>query len=368
MADRKNQHFVPQFYFRNFSDNDRNISLLFTEDGRVVDAAPIKGQCAGDNFYGSKQLETLFSQMEAKHSQSLRAAIEIAWNKRREFFTPKEYAELWRAIVFQRRRTLLEIEKHAPAQSEMLLEMFRHHLLHSPDVKNGAKLAAAIDEGMVTVSEPPQATIARSIGVAVNSGILISDLDLLLLRNRTDYPFIFGDAPVVFYNTYARDVTNRGVLGLQCPGLQIFYPLDPATCLVMYDPEKYTGPFGERFTLDLHQRSDVSSLNALQMFHSSRAVYFGPTVFKEYVVELWQAHRHTLTKPRSKFVRNADFLVDGARPDGELMHTFEPQLGYDLRLSFFECDRVAEEDYVFARRSPEIAAQFNEAMAELDGT
>ena len=66
MADRKNQHFVPQYYFRFFSENARHISAILKKDGRFIENAPIKGQCATDNFYGSKELESIFSQMGAK--------------------------------------------------------------------------------------------------------------------------------------------------------------------------------------------------------------------------------------------------------------------------------------------------------------
>lgn len=59
-------------------------------------------------------------------------------------------------------------------------------------------------------------------------------------------PFIFGDAPVVFYNSYYRNVTARGVLGLQSPGLQIFFPLDSTTLLLLMDDKVYSTCFGPR--------------------------------------------------------------------------------------------------------------------------
>ncbi len=67
MAERLNQHYVPQFYFRHFAKNPRTIGTLLLRDGRLIANASIKGQCSKKNFYGSKELEDDFSQIEAQH-------------------------------------------------------------------------------------------------------------------------------------------------------------------------------------------------------------------------------------------------------------------------------------------------------------
>lgn len=356
MADRRNQHFVPQYYFRYFAENETQISLILKKDGRLIPAASIKGQCSGNNFYGSKELEAFFSTLESKHATAHRAAIEIAWNARNGFFSKEEYQSLLEVIMFQRSRTLLEIEKHSPAQSQMLLDLFRHYLVHSDQVDK-QRIIESIDSGAVRIDEPPQTTILRILEASMQSVPLISDLDILLLRNRTDYPFIFGDAPVVFYNTWAKNVKNRGVIGTQSPGLQIFYPLDPKTCLVLFDSEKYAVAEENYVQYDLHHRSDVSSLNALQLYHSSRSIYFGPKNSSDYVLDLWNAHKNSLTTPIAQYQRDADFLVDGKRPEGFLMHRFQPQVEYDVKLSFFDCEPVSQKNYVFRRRSPQLVKE-----------
>ena len=358
MADRKNQHFVPQYYFRFFSENDTHISSILKRDGRLIPAASIRGQCAGDNFYGSKELESFFSTLESKHSRAHRAAIDVAWNAREDDFTAEEYRNLLELVTFQRSRTLLEIEKSSPAKSQIMLDMFRHHLVHS---KHDGKeqMVEMIDGGAVKITEHSKATVVRIIDVAMESVPLISDLEMLLLRNRTDYPFIFGDAPVIHYNTWARDVKDRGVLGTQCPGLQIFYPLDSGTCLVLFDPKKYSGPFGPYLQYDIHQRSDVSSINALQLYHSSRSIYFGPADCTDYVQQLWGVHKDSLVAPRTEYNSDANFWVDGKPPEGKLMHSFEPQLAYELNLSFFECNPVSRRDYTFCHRSPDLVAELD---------
>jgi len=54
--------------------------------------------------------------------------------------------------------------------------------------------------------------------------------------------------------------------------------------------------------------------------------------------------------------------VDGKPPEGELMQLMEPQLDFDLDLSFIECDPVAETDYVYTPRSPDLRDEVRETV------
>lgn len=366
MTDRTNQHFVPQFYFRHFSSDGRTIGTLLKRDGRTIPHAALKGQCARKNFYGSKELEGLFSQMEGEQCHAIRAALDVANNASAPDFTAEELYHFFQAVMFQRGRTALEIEKKTPAMEEMTLQAFRHYLQHSEDIDRVDEMIHHIDAGNVAVTEPASATVVRSASIALESTLGIMDLNLCLLRNRTDYPFIFSDAPVVFYNTYCRNVRNRGVLGLQCPGLQIFFPLNPWTLALLIDGDKYQGPFNDFLQFDVYKRSDVSQLNALQLHHSLNAIYFGDPAHATYAEELWQAHRTTLSPLRDNCVVGADFWVDGKPPEGELIQVFEPQIGYDLSLSFVTCDPIAQTDYVFAPRSPDIRDELREREQQWD--
>ncbi|NQU21080.1 MAG: DUF4238 domain-containing protein [Candidatus Nealsonbacteria bacterium] len=300
MTDRANQHFVPQFYFRHFSTNERTIATLLTRSGKLILHAPIKGQCARKNFYGSRELESLFSAMESRHCKAIRAAIEIAWNASAAFFSPKELMWFFEAVTFQRGRVALEIDKRTPAIERLRLEMFKHYLAHHEGVERREEMIQQIDDGKVCVTEDPRSAIARSVSVALDSTLLVTDMRLCLIRNRTDYPFIFSDAPVVLYNSCCKNVRNRGVLGLQCAGLQIFFPLNPWTCALLLDADKYHGPFRGYLQYDVHQRSDVSQINALQLHHSLNTVYFGDTRHEDYVHQLWYTHRISLSVPKTE--------------------------------------------------------------------
>lgn len=244
------------------------------------------------------------------------------------------------------------------------MEYFKEYLKHNSDSNFYARFIKEVEDGNVSISEPTQSTVLRSIAIAMEGQLLISDLDLHIIRNYSDYPFVFSDAPVVFCNTYYQNVTYRGVLGLQTPGLQIFYPLDSVTMVMLSDDQVYGGNRLKSVFIDIMERCDVSQLNALQLHHSLNAVYFADADDEEYVTLLWSAHKNRIVPPRMDFGIRKEWLVDGKPPDGTLYHTFEPQLNIKLDLSFIECTPAKAEDYKFRRRSPELIEEHKKQILE----
>ena len=365
MSERANQHFVPQFYFKQFSRGERCIHMLLTAKDRIVLNASVKRQCSRNRFYGPVELESLFSRLDGRHSTCLRRLIEFAWSPSPVQLAPQHIAGIWECILFQRARTLLEVEKHTPATESFLLEMFKEHIKGAPDIDNRKELVEHIESGAVRITEEPRRRVSLQIVTALESVLLISDLDFCILRSQSDYPFIFSDSPVVFCNTYYHNVKNRGVLGLQTPGLQIFFPLDTNTLLMLFDSDVYTGPFRQLTVIDVWEPSDISQLNALQLHHSLNAVYFADACAAEYVSRLWRAHKPTVAQPTTEFHIREGRLIDGEKTDDVRCHGFEPQLNIALDLSFIECSPVDESEYEFRSRSPELAEQHEKEHPDL---
>jgi hypothetical protein len=259
-------------------------------------------------------------------------------------------------VLLQRARAEIELEKHFPATEGILLEAFKEYLRITPGIEDRDEIIHVIEQGHCRIEEEPFASAWRHITVTLENVLLISDLDLHVVRNYSGVPFLFGDAPVVFCNTYYQNVKSRGVLGLQTPGLQIFFPLDSWTLLLFLDQKVYSGPFANGPIIDLISKCDVSQLNALQLHHSLNAVYFADASAKGYVEELWRAHRPTVVPLRSPFRILTDALVDG-KPADCVYHSFEPKINFRLSLSFIDCTPIAESDYKWARRSPELVEE-----------
>src|SRR6185312_1508132 len=131
MAENANQHYVPKFYFKLFNGGEPRINALLTKDGRIVRSAPIKGQCARNMFYGSVEIEKEFSRLEGSHASALRALVEVGTTGDTTKFSKEQIPSLLQAIAFQRARTMLELEKNAPAMESFLLHAFTEFLVSS---------------------------------------------------------------------------------------------------------------------------------------------------------------------------------------------------------------------------------------------
>ncbi len=197
----------------------------------------------------------------------------------------------------------------------MFLELFKQFVRHEGGA-NAEKLIRHIDAGDVELSETDEATVLRTLEAGMDNWVGLSDLRMSLLRNHTDYPFIFSDAPVIFINSYCREVKNRGVLGLLCQGLQVFFPLDSRTVLLLFDDAKYRTSIGDSNIFDVTIRSDVSQINALQLHHGQNAVYFQDVRDAEYVHELWHSWHPSFRPVKDIFNPNSPFWVDGNRRKG----------------------------------------------------
>jgi hypothetical protein len=68
MAEHKNQHYVSQFYLKNFSSDRKTIGTLILSSNKFIENAPIKNQCSKDNFYQDKNYEIALSELEADTS------------------------------------------------------------------------------------------------------------------------------------------------------------------------------------------------------------------------------------------------------------------------------------------------------------
>ena len=65
--EKKNQHYLPKFYFRFFSNNEKDI-CIFNMDNKQHFVGPFKNQSSEDYFYfHGSELENAFEKLE--HSQ-----------------------------------------------------------------------------------------------------------------------------------------------------------------------------------------------------------------------------------------------------------------------------------------------------------
>ncbi|HEX8323314.1 MAG TPA: DUF4238 domain-containing protein [Tepidisphaeraceae bacterium] len=351
---RQNQHFVPRYFFRLFSLEKKAICALLKSTGRIIESTSIDKQCAKNNFYGSHEVEHALQLLDGNHCNSIRSLIAAAWGG--PALKDRSISDLLEFIAVQNARTEFEAEFES-TQSEHFAEIcFRHFVEHNTDAIFREQAIVAMDAGQVHFKKDRAAAAVLNVKTALDLAFLLSDLSISVLCNQTDYPFIFGDSPVIFYNQWARNVSNRGVIGYQSPGLQIFAPIDSYTLVYLFDPSKYSGKCTDGKIVNLVDRSDISQLNAMQLHQSLNNVYFGDPADASYVSKLWDTHSKSL-RPHVFGVEKASHLIADGKliEDGFIMRRLLNR--HPLSLTFSHCTPISESDYKFIPRTPELHAR-----------
>lgn len=64
MPNNKNQHFVPQFFLKNFSADKKSISMCLKENAMLYSNVSIRNQCSKSYFYPDQEYEKELSMFE----------------------------------------------------------------------------------------------------------------------------------------------------------------------------------------------------------------------------------------------------------------------------------------------------------------
>ena len=365
MASKLNQHFVPQYLFRQFSGGERYVHLINKCSSNVIFGASVRGQCARRKYYGEAVVEDFLALLDGRHALAYRAAIREAWSGSATVFSDDELYWLLEGVMLQRARVPRAAENLADGSDKTALYAFREFVKASPDDGMRDRIVAAIDRGEVKLKDHHLESLMHSLKLALESVMAITDLNIVVLRNHTQFPFVFGDSPCVFYNRYFYHIKTRGVLGYLTPGLMILLPLDRRTQVLLLDPATYGIRGGATF-VDVIEKSDTSQLNALQLYSAKHNVYFACRNDADYLVELVECHRPNFKVSHSEFHvwPPGTILIDGQPNKNEVMHTFESQLPIRLDLSFVETKRAPEDDGPHRARSSDIRKELREIREE----
>ncbi|MBU4555945.1 MAG: DUF4238 domain-containing protein, partial [Actinobacteria bacterium] len=216
--------------------------------------------------------------------------------------------------------------------------------------------------------------LAIALSLVEESVPLVRDLPLRVVRNRTELPFVLGDAPCIFSNHYQREVTQHGVLGITSQGLIVAMPLDDRTYVLAADPGTYRLR-ADGTLIDLDDPADVVALNALQAYAAERCLYFARDDHAPYAQEVLESFVPAESELRAGFqvlerVQNARDDPDGSSAfrvmagnprtaRGDLMMVFERQLSATLDLSFMDTREFEGFAAAYGPRCRSMAEEFD---------
>jgi hypothetical protein len=346
MASRQNHHFVPQFYFRFFSGEENCINVFHRENGRAYTGAPIKGQACKKLFYGNDSIESALGIMEGAAAAALKSLIDLQ-NPILADYEQIGIVLAWLAL--QRARTQAARDADQPAQDRILRLMLEVQINRDENLTE--EQVQELLNTLPDISSNPAHGQAMRMKATLEMSGAMSDLTPIMLKNKTNRPFIFGDAPVIFYNSYYRRIVSCGVLGMDTPGLMVIFPLGPKITLLLFDSACYSVKGARDHQIQIRDLRDVAALNKLQIHAASTCVYFHDKEMERYVKHLWEEEEKSLRNHEGTVIEAPGYHAGTRDAVGDILHIFEPQLPYRLRLSFLKYQEADERDYRFSLRS-----------------
>lgn len=334
MTAGKNHHYVPQFYFRRFSRDGKSVCCLIRSNGRVLPNASIKGQASRTLFYGDAEVEKTLSQIEGICSSALRA---LDATDDPAALPPERSHEVLTHLALQHSRTQAARQASRPFLDRMMQLWLEVAINKDNETDEESKVT--LRKLLPNVEADPVQAQRVAMGIAMKMVPTISDLRPLVLVNKTNRPFIFSDAPVIFYNAACFDVRLRGVLGMASFGLLVLMPLGSNRYLMLVDESAYSVRGVRNNVVAVRELKDVRTLNKLQLHVASNCVYFEDPKFERYVHALWQEESRQLKSHEGRVVQAPSFDARTGEERGEILHGFNPQVPYRAHLSFLSHQR-----------------------------
>lgn len=315
MPQNKKHHYVPRFYLKRFSDDDKSINIWNIPSSKKILSARLKNQCYKDYFYGKDpDSEKRIGHMEQLTAEVFRMIDHIG-------FPPpmgtKEYLILMLFILMQYGRTT-----HATETLDEMTNDFMQHVLAPKAESEG------IDLSQVKIGLKDSALY--SMNIHVNSLPLAIDLMPKLLINKTGIDFVSSDNPVVLYNQLLSFRSFTSNAAIPAKGLQIFLPISPTQQLIFYDHECYSVGSHKSDVINITEAKDVYELNTLQMCSANENVYFSNHEMD--IVSLCRKSKPFMRRYKTKFNVYPGKTTDSHKH--EFIMTTREDIRTELKLSF----------------------------------
>jgi len=354
VTSKKRQHFVPRFYLRRFSNlpDRQSIDLWNMQSTLLVRHASTRDQAYADHFY-SKDLifEDALGQIDDGASQILHV---IEATEQVPDYDSVIREPLLAYVLFQSERTKYAVQAFRESSSKFNRIVF--------------KTEEGLQGALATASEQQENPSVFLLQLASRILPVVTDLEMKLLRNRTECHFITSDNPVVKYNQFLESRGWPGShTGWATAGLQVFFPIGPTLCIVLYDRDVYRVGHRREYVVDVERTPDVDQLNALQFLNADENIYFTSSVSDDYILRLDHQYRR---KRRTEKVSVEEFHgPDSAWPTRRtLVACSTCDVNMNLSLSFIAQTKKAKSRRVGPSmanpRNPRVLAQVEEAFGK----
>lgn len=252
----KAQHYVPQFYLRNFAIKHKKGSLIYCFDKvtRKTFRPNVKNIAHQTGFYDFQtsqgedvSVEFMFSDAETKAQIAIQNILDEPTTRSLQdnkialanFFASQEI----RTPVFR------DVHDYMIDVTNNLLEKDGFSL-KDPEENNTKEFQARfIVESSASFAE------------------ILIEMKWILVKNSSQTPFWTSDNPICRYNPLKSDLV--GTLGLKCDGIQLLIPISPWFTIIICDPIGYAHSDSEIYA----DQSNIEFINSGQVINSRQYIF-----------------------------------------------------------------------------------------------
>jgi Protein of unknown function (DUF4238) len=276
MGKRREHHFVPKFYLKNFSIRQEKviIRLYDTQSNFYFEKASISDQAKEKYLYGEDDVvESKLGVIEGEAAAVIKSII----NSDR-LPKGKEHFQLLKFILYQHTRTT--------KREKVIKESFNELM-----------------KGTFGETRPQSSISVKEMVEMVESQLpYLGYTGCKLIVNDTKIPFITSDNPVVLYSQLMENKKDFARAAWASKGLQVFFPISPDHLIFLYDIFTYSvGKYRNSSEVNKISEKDVVQLNALQYLNCKSLLYFDENIEKadiEKVIAQFKKEREKLMKPK----------------------------------------------------------------------
>lgn len=223
-----NQHYVPRFYMKPFStvinegtDKEKAFISFFQFKNEICkDNIPTTSICSEDYFYDKDgHIED-----ELANKEKIWANIIMKINQD-EWITESEICNMREFVIYQITRTKAMLEHTQEMATTILTDSLSN--AHSELDKN-------IIHDMVENKVKDEITPEYNLTIVNKLNSIIDDMDMIVIDNKTNIPFITSDVPIIIINPLGIYRAGLGDIGEV-----IFFPISESKLVMFYDSRFY---------------------------------------------------------------------------------------------------------------------------------
>lgn len=271
---KRNQHYVPQFHLRQWSDDGKLISI-YNKKNKIF----VSNKMAISNFASKKylydkdgSLENILSEVEYHVAPIYKKIIDT---KTLDGLSEDDIDLLYLYLVLCNERTVANGDLYEKSVKERLGAILGIYQAH------GQYMDVDIStlKDLIYVEHPCNGAIIA----AFKWYKCISDLNLVIIKNNSETEFISSDYPAIKYNLWSLKRNLISGWGLSSVGIMFVLPISPRIALFAYDDVIYRPQFLENRIIDISQKEQIDEINKLMFLNANNAIFFSSRISNDYV-------------------------------------------------------------------------------------